>query len=155
ERTSAGTAPGGMAAPAKGVGGRTDGSATGNTVGSANVISGNAGDGWRIESATGNVVAGNDIGTTAGPGGPLGNGANGVELVSGASGDAIGGTAQADANAIRSNAGAGVLVDGTSGDPILRNSISGNGGLGILPVPGWSGPAPPAALPVDVTRRGS
>ncbi len=70
--------------------------------GPGNVISGNAGDGVEINGGgseftgsgtTGNVVAGNLIGTNAGGTAAVANGTDGVEIDGGASGNTIGGAA--------------------------------------------------------------
>jgi hypothetical protein len=96
-----------------------------------NVISGNTGDGVQIGFAVGTIAAGNKIGTKANGTGKLGNGANGVELLSTGSGTQVGGPSSSWRNVIQFNGGAGVLVDTSTGNPILRNSIFANAGLGI------------------------
>jgi hypothetical protein len=57
-------------------------------------------------------------------------------LLAGSSGNTVGGASSTQRNTISFNAAAGVKVDGTSGpaigNQILRNSINGNGALGIL-----------------------
>ena len=80
---------------------------SGNTVGgyypgSANVISGNGGDGVYISgSATGaNVVLGNLIGTDISGTFYLGNTANGVKLSGGTTGNTMSGTATTSMNII-------------------------------------------------------
>ncbi len=126
-----------------------DGSATnsvgGVTPGAGNLISGNTGRGVRIEGAgaTGNVVAGNYIGTNATGTAALANGSHGVHLFDGASNNLIGGVSAGARNIISSNTGRGVYLFGmtTSGNAIRGNYIGtdvtgsvdlGNGDGGIV-----------------------
>ncbi|MGI8691081.1 MAG: Ig-like domain-containing protein [Thermomicrobiales bacterium] len=108
-------------------------SASGNTIGGTtagarNVISGNA-NGVAIQQSgtTNNVVAGNSIGT-------VGNGNDtGVEILRGASGNTIGGTAAGAGNIVAFNMRFGVSVgsdstDTTSNTAVVGNSIHDNGG---------------------------
>jgi parallel beta-helix repeat protein len=97
-----------------------------------NLISGNGGDGIRIDGSHSNLVAGNLIGFSDGDRITPGNGGNGVAIVGGSHGNRIG---DSDAhpkysNQINHNSGAGVLVAGasTSGNSIMRNSIFDNAG---------------------------
>jgi hypothetical protein len=118
-------------------------SATGNTVGgtatgAANVISGNGGNGVYIRNTgtSANVVLGNLIGTDKSGTAPLGNGANGVAIVSSASANTVGGSAAGSANVISGNSLDGVYLtgNGTSGNVVLGNRIgtdkSGTANLG-------------------------
>ncbi len=84
----------------------TLGGGTGNA---RNVISGNASVGVEIRGslATGNVVAGNYIGTTADGTAPVANG-NGVFLQDSATANTLGGTTAALANVISGNASVGL-----------------------------------------------
>ncbi len=112
----------------------SDGS-TQNMIGTSaggNLISGNSITGIRIADAasTGNVVARNQIGTSADGVQPLPNGANGVLIENGASGNQIG--TVSDPNRIAFNAGAGVSISSGSGNAVRANSIAGNGGAGIF-----------------------
>ena len=109
-----------------------------------NVISGNLSAGVSITTITGisgvpalstaNVVAGNDIGTTADGGAPLGNSANGILIQNGASGNWIGfnpvyGPGDADqANVIAGNGSVGVRIEnsGTTGNVVAGNLIGLN-----------------------------
>lgn len=115
-----------------------------NTIGAngtKNIISGNKGDGIRIEPGSNdNVVLGNNIGADMTGTLPLGNGGNGVSLLS--SGNDLGGTEQPSIiNIITANAGHGVLVANGSGNSISNNFIGtlppeatanlGNGGDGV------------------------
>lgn len=102
-----------------------------------NVISGNSTTGVRIESGSGNVVDSNLIGTDASGQGPLGNGAFGVEVVSGGE-NLVGGFSGSPApgNLIAFNGLAGVRVIQGGRAYISQNSIylngsSGRFGLGI------------------------
>ncbi|HTR03428.1 MAG TPA: CSLREA domain-containing protein [Thermoanaerobaculia bacterium] len=111
--------------------------ATGNTIGGPgsdrNVIAGNANNGVLLADAatTGNVVAGNFIGTDATASLAIANAANGVDVQNGASGNTIGGTEPGTQNVIAFNGGRGVFVESGAGNAILGNAIAGNGGLGI------------------------
>jgi CSLREA domain-containing protein len=103
-----------------------------------NVISGNGGEGVRINTdpfEVRNRVQGNYIGTTRSGTGDLGNTGAGVTDNSfGDTENLIGGTTRAAANTIAFNGGAGVEVgDGfvPTGLSILSNSIFSNDGLGI------------------------
>ncbi|HMC69403.1 MAG TPA: Calx-beta domain-containing protein, partial [Mycobacteriales bacterium] len=102
-----------------------------------NVISGNSNKGIGIDNASGNLITGNFIGTKANGTDALGNGGAGVSLYDAT--DNIVGFDINDfgaANTIAFNAGAGVEVEtGTvapgTGNVIRRNSVHGNGALGI------------------------
>ncbi len=83
----------------------------GTSAGTRNVISGNADDGVDIDNSTDNTVTGNLIGTDAAGTGALANGADGVELLDGATGNAVGGASAAAGNTIAHNGGNGVRVD--------------------------------------------
>ena len=109
----------------------------GPTPGAANVISGNGFYGVFISdtNTSGNLVAGNFIGTdlSAGGTGNLGNGEAGVELQAGASANQIGGIAAGYGNVIAFNGGPGVLMydSGSTNDSFRGNAIFGNLSLGI------------------------
>jgi hypothetical protein len=109
--------------------------AAGNTIGggsgAANVISGNI-VGVLLEEAgtTGNMIRGNLIGTRPDGSTPLGNTQAGV-AVKRASGNSVGGLANANANVIAGNDGYGVVSYGGWANQILRNSIYGNALPGI------------------------
>jgi hypothetical protein len=123
-----------------------DGGATNNTIGGTargdgNVISGNGGgknySGVFIHDAgtSGNVVAGNLIGTGGAGTAVLANSLNGVDIEEEATGNTIGGTTAGARNVISGNGQDGVLLLGTgvSGNLIEGNSIgtdlSGANGL--------------------------
>ncbi len=110
----------------------------GTAAGAENVISGNAGDGIDIvgSGTTGNLVAGNFIGTNATGTVAIANGGNGITIGSGASDNTIGGSTTAVGNLISGNAGYGIQVDGsTTLGNILANNWVGTGvaGIGALP----------------------
>lgn len=99
----------------------------GGTTGTLNVISGNQGEGVIIEeSATGNRIAGNFIGTNLTGTATFGNGAEGVRITN-APGNVIGGTTPALRNLISGNGrlvnAAGVAIVGSTAK---NNSIQGN-----------------------------
>jgi titin len=130
----------------------------GTTAAARNVISGNGGAGVRVfgPQTSGNLFAGNYIGTNAAGTQAIGNGSHGVVL-SGASGNTVGGSVAGSRNTIAFNAGDGVRIDGTSGatngDSILGNSIFSNGALGIALVGGGNN-AQPAPTITSVARTG-
>ena len=75
-------------------------------------------NGIEVKGATGNLIAGNYIGTDAGGVSPLGNGNDGVLLGAGTRGNTIGGTAAGAGNVISANGtsssltGSGVEIAG-------------------------------------------
>jgi hypothetical protein len=104
---------------------------------SQNEVAGNtlSGNGSGVEifgpGATGNEVQGNFIGTNAINASNLGNSGFGVFI--NAPDNFVGGTASGEGNTIAFNGQEGVVIAGgaATGNRILRNSISANGGLGI------------------------
>jgi hypothetical protein len=123
---------------------------TSNTVISGNLISGNSAGGLTLSSAGGLLLQGNLIGTQRDGVGALGNGQHGVSIPSG-SGNVVGGTNPGQGNIIQFNQAAGVSVQGPGGfsNPILGNSISSNGNLGITLTNTASTPLPNDACDVD------
>jgi CSLREA domain-containing protein len=115
--------------------------ATGNTIGGTtvparNVLSGNGGQGVRIDGSgtANNVVAGNLIGTNAAGAAAVPNASGGVAITSSAANNRIGGTAAGAGNKIAFNTGGdgiNVAAAAGTGNAILGNSIVGNAGLGI------------------------
>lgn len=108
-----------------------------NTVGGTspearNLISGNGFVGVQMQSASGNDVIGNYIGTTRTGTGDLGNAGGGVLVWTFGQNNAIGGDGAAR-NTIAFNGLDGVTVGsvGAAGNSILPNSIFSNDGLGI------------------------
>ena len=93
----------------------------GTAAGAANLISGNWGNGVRIDASSGTTVQGNLIGVTANGTAALGN-SFGVVITS-ASGNTIGGTAAGAANVISGNSSAGIQLTGAA---TTANVINGN-----------------------------
>ena len=103
------------------------GGASGNTVGgvtagTADVISGNTDYGVEIAGSSGNVVAGDFIGTAVGGGGPLANG-TGVYLTGGASQNTIGGLSAAARDVISANLNQGVSILNSSSNVVEGDYI--------------------------------
>jgi len=118
-----------------------------------NLVSGNTGNGVRLEQLN-QVVRGNLIGTDITGSLPLGNGGDGIDTGSGTGGSVIGGTSPGSSNIIAFNGGHGVSFrwwPNTSGT-VLGNSIFSNGGLGIniAPISTDNAPNPNDAFDVDV-----
>ena len=123
-----------------------DAASTGTTIGgtvagAGNVISGNTGDGVELggTGTSSNLVAGNEIGTDSSGTLAIPN-ATGVELDSGASGNAIGGAAPGTGNVISGNTGNGVEITGagTSGNLVAGDDIGLNA-AGTAPLPNANG----------------
>jgi hypothetical protein len=106
----------------------------GTNVASANVISGNTGNGIVLASinASNNTIQGNLIGVALGGTLPLGNGRNGVALSNFAGGNLIGGIS-GGGNQIAFNGSNAVVLfpDAGTGNAILGNSIHSDTALGI------------------------
>jgi parallel beta-helix repeat protein len=97
----------------------------GSTAGERNIISGNGGDGVRI-NGTGtmsNTVSGNYIGTDVNGTSALGNDRGGVEIRDGASDNLIGGDTAGERNLISGNSNVGVSIYGSA---TTNNTVSGN-----------------------------
>jgi titin len=101
-----------------------------NTIGDAaagvsNVISGNTGDGVEISGSgtTGNLVAGNFIGTDVTGTAAVGNGWNGVLIDASASGNTIGGTTAAARNIVSANVDSGVTITGANDNVVEGDYI--------------------------------
>lgn len=107
----------------------------GRTAAARNIISGNGDDGVRITNSgtTGNRVEGNYIGVAANGSSPLGNSDRGVLVVTGASGNFIGGDAPEAGNVIAFSGLDGVEINGanTRANRISHNSIHRNTLKGI------------------------
>ncbi len=109
----------------------------GTAAGAANLISGNSDDGVRLIGAgvTGDVVTGNWIGTAATGELALPNAA-GVEILSGAAADSIGGTAAGAGNVISGNSSFGVyLSTATATDNVVLGNRIGMDPSGAIAVP--------------------
>jgi hypothetical protein len=99
-----------------------------------NVVSGNAGDGVRVQGATtsSNTLTRNRIGTDAADTLPIANDGAGVHVLAGAQRTSIGlANSPANSNRIRFNAGPGVWIESGQDHRIRANQVSANGGLGI------------------------
>jgi hypothetical protein len=129
-----GTDPSGNTALGNGVDGvlitlAHDNTIGGTAAGAGNVLSGNGVTGVSLSgvgtfgTASANVVEGNDIGTNAGGTAALPNGANGVGIGNGASGNTIGGTIVAARNIISGNTNYGVFL---AGSVTATNLVEGN-----------------------------
>ncbi|UGS34531.1 NosD domain-containing protein [Capillimicrobium parvum] len=128
-----------------------------------NVISGNSGAGIAMtDSASGDFVQGNFIGTGRGGQSPMPNGGDGIALSAGANDNTIGGSDPGQGNTIAFNGGAGVGVDGSvvsptgnviRGNAILGNSIFDNTQLGIALLAGANDNQPAPAIESVTTIR--
>jgi uncharacterized repeat protein (TIGR01451 family) len=116
----------------------------GSVAGAGNVISGNTLDGIQIAGTSlgpngddqtdqGNFILGNFIGTDATGKVAIPNGGDGIDLISGATNNIIGGSAPGSGNLIANNTQNGILIDpGTgSGNKTIANTILSNGGSGV------------------------
>ncbi len=109
------------------IAGASDNTIGGTTTTARNVISGNTGVGILVMSAvsfpaSGNLIAGNYIGTDATGKLALGNTGDGVQL-NGAASNTVGGTTPGALNVIAANGGNGVLVQNAAGNVISGNYI--------------------------------
>jgi hypothetical protein len=120
-----------------------DGAAEDNIIGAGattrNVISGNGRSGVYISDSgtSGNLVQGNYIGTNAAGTAVVGNGWDGVTIISGATQNTVGGTATTTLNVIGGSADYGILVvgSGTATNTIKFNDIGLNTLAGNTPLP--------------------
>ncbi|HET9789026.1 MAG TPA: Calx-beta domain-containing protein, partial [Pyrinomonadaceae bacterium] len=103
-----------------------------NTIGPANLISGNSFSGISLKgaAATANLLQGNLVGTNAAGTGAIGNNLNGIELID-AQGNTIGGSTVVADNTIAFNAQDGIEIIDGNGNLIGPNSIFSNAMLGI------------------------
>ena len=108
----------------------------GSAAGAGNVISANEDDGVRLApdgeaTPDGNTITGNAIGTDAAGALDLGNGLSGVRI-EGGDGNGVGSVSTSvPMNTIAHNGVDGVTVESGVENPIVRNSMYDNGGLGI------------------------
>ena len=148
EGNFAGTDPSGKIAVPNGSGIVVQAGAINNTIGgtvpgTANIISGNSGEGVLVSDfgTAGNFIQGNFIGTDISGGKALGNAYAGVALYGGAEGNLIGGASARERNIISDNGTYGVTISdvGTSGNIIEGNfigtDITGTNALGNPPIP--------------------
>ncbi|MGE5682088.1 MAG: NosD domain-containing protein [Bacillota bacterium] len=105
----------------------------GTEQGSGNVIAGNNYDGFVLmDSAIGNIVKGNFIGTISNGKAALGNGWSGLMISKLSKNNVIGGIQKGAGNKIHFNAQDGIKLTGEATGNLLRgNSIFSNSGLGI------------------------
>ncbi|MBA2556506.1 MAG: CSLREA domain-containing protein, partial [Chloroflexi bacterium] len=113
-------------------GGATDNIIGGTAVGSRNQISGNNGHGVDIFGAgtSGNVVAGNLIGTNSSGSMALSNSNTGIRIGDAASGNTIGGTSPGAGNVISANGAFGLEVRGS--DTIVQGNLIGTDSSGTV-----------------------
>ena len=112
---------------------------SGNTIGGTGANEGNllsgTGNGTGVEilgaGATGNLIEGNRIGTSAAGNSKLGN-ADGVGIDSGASDNTIGGTVDGARNVISGNSFAGVEIDSPSTGNLVEGNLIGTDITGTL-----------------------
>ena len=125
-----------------------------NTVGPGNVISGNGGNGVKMDGTTSQHVVGNLIGTAKNGTSALGNTLNGV-LVQDSSTNNVGDGIAFAGNTIAFNGQDGVQVNGSgaTGNRIQRNSIFSNVNLGIELAAGGNNDHP-APVITSVTTSG-
>ena len=123
--------PGGLNPRPNPIGVLFDAGAVNNTA-STNVISGNSGDGVRIQGngTNGSRVQANRIGLTPTGSALLPNGGDGIRITANAANSVVG-TLPPQANLVRGNLGAGIRVESGSGNDLTYNALQGNGGLGI------------------------
>jgi hypothetical protein len=123
--------------------------ASGNTVGGTmaadrNVISGNGDKGVQIQrttsssptSATRNVVEGNYVGTNATGDAPVANALDGISLVLGAQGNAIGGSAPGTGNVVSGNGRVGISLFDTSTGNVVEGNYIGTNAAGTAAIGG-------------------
>ncbi len=131
----------------------------GTVAGARNVISGNSADGVGLfnTGTTANTIEGNYIGTDTTGSAPLPNAGPGVDVLTGATDNTIGGTIAGSGNVIANNS-TGVAVDGstTLGNSILGNSIFASSSLaGITLTSGGNNNEPAPAITTIFTSGGT
>ncbi len=111
-------------------GGAPNNTIGGTAVGAANVLSGNSAQGVAISDAgsTGNVVAGNFIGTNPAGTAALANAYSGVGIFNAATANTIGGTASGAGNLVSGNTSQGIYIGdaGTNANVVAGNLIGLN-----------------------------
>ncbi len=129
-----GAAASGSSAPGNGGAGLRLGGPGDNAV-SGNLVSGNRGDGIRVETwPHGNLLTGNKVGTDLNGALPLGNLGHGIHLLSPA-GNTVGGSAAGAGNLVSANDGDGIHTsDGSPQNTLYGNKIGVNAsGSAALP----------------------
>ncbi len=99
----------------------------GTANGAGNLIAGNDLIGIEIRNADNNHIEGNTIGLSFN-GAALSNGAfgDGIQINAGAKGNIVGGTVSGARNIISGNNGTGILINGSSANPVRGNYIGTN-----------------------------
>jgi titin len=126
---ASGTQPLGNTYAGVAISGAHDNTVGGPAAGAANLISGNIGNGVRVETSgtTGNLIQGNLVGTDVTGTIALGNGSDGVDsavlIDAGASNNTIGGTAAGTGNVVSGNYFNGVRIRDSSNNVIQGNFI--------------------------------
>ena len=111
-------------------GGATNNTVGGTAAGSANVLSGNPASGVTVSDigSTGNMIAGNYIGTNPAGTAAIPNAYAGVSLFNGVTGNTIGGLAAGAGNLISGNTSQGISIgdSGTNNNVVMGNWIGLN-----------------------------
>ena len=94
--------------------------------GGGNLISGNASNGIYLSNTSGTDIAGNIMGLDQSGINALANLGNGISIVNGSTGNFVGLEATGSGNLISHNGGEGILIDGSSSNHILGNTIGLN-----------------------------
>jgi len=100
----------------------------------ANVISGNLGNGISLHGSSGNILVDNHIGTSVDGNSAIANGQNGIWLTAGANNNTIGGTAFVNTSTgqVNNPTGDKGTITATFVVPPLGNLVSGNTANGVL-----------------------
>lgn len=96
----------------------------GSASGAGNLISGNDQDGIELDSASGNVIEGNQVGTNAAGTAAVGNTAQGIRLDD-APNNTVGGTTSGAGNLVSGNGSQGIALtgSGSAGNQVLGNMV--------------------------------
>lgn len=97
----------------------------------SNVVSGNSSGGIRLQSASDNVLEGNNVGTDVAGSAGLGNGSHGIILESAANRNTIGGSSAGAGNLVSANQGNGIYAIASS-DNVVEGNIIGTDVTGSL-----------------------
>ena len=106
------------------------GGANHEIVGPSNLISGNLGNGIEILGGSGDLIAGNAIGTNLARSLPIGNGDYGIDVDQGAGAILIGGPGGSSSNVISGNSAVGVGIRGGSTNVLVESNEIGTDGAG-------------------------